>query len=189
MLLSVALWEQTAWGWSALKTGMAIAPGPLLVPATSLLLSGRLIARFGAASVVAAGIACFVAGLVVWATSIGLAPNALLVVLGMVPTGIGVGLTFPTLMGVGVASLPASSFATGSGVINMIRQAAIAIGVAVFVAIVGTPPTLPTRLAAFQQGWWAMAAIVTLGLIPTVLFIRAREASASVSRQSRHPSG
>jgi hypothetical protein len=49
MLLSVTLWEQTAWGWSALKTGLAIAPGPLLVPITSLLFAGRLIARFGAA--------------------------------------------------------------------------------------------------------------------------------------------
>ncbi|WP_158931295.1 MFS transporter, partial [Acidisphaera sp. S103] len=37
MLFSVAIWEQTAWGWSALKTGLAIAPGPLLVPVTSLL--------------------------------------------------------------------------------------------------------------------------------------------------------
>ena len=61
MLLSVALWEQTAWGWSALKTGLAIAPGPLLVPVTSLLVAGRLIARFGAAPVVAAGISCFAA--------------------------------------------------------------------------------------------------------------------------------
>jgi hypothetical protein len=36
MLLSIALWQQTAWEWSALKTGLAIAPGPLLVPITSL---------------------------------------------------------------------------------------------------------------------------------------------------------
>ena len=27
MLLSLALWVQTGWGWSALKTGIAIAPG------------------------------------------------------------------------------------------------------------------------------------------------------------------
>ena len=57
----------------------------------------------------------------------------------MVPTGIGVGLTFPTLMGVGASALPPSSFATGSGVINMIRQASLAIGVAMFVAVVGSP--------------------------------------------------
>jgi MFS family permease len=172
MLLSVALWEQTAWGWSALKTGLAIAPGPLLVPATSLLFAGRLIARFGAAAVITAGIACFAAGLIFWALFVGLEPNMALVVIGMVPTGIGVGLTFPTLMGVAASSLPPSSFATGSGVINMIRQAALAIGVAIFVTIVGSPETLAARVTAFHQGWWVMAAIIALSLVPTFVFIR-----------------
>jgi EmrB/QacA subfamily drug resistance transporter len=177
MLFSVAFWEQEAWGWSALKTGLAIAPGPLLVPTTSLLLAGRLIARFGAAAVITAGIGFFVAGLVVWATMIGAEPSFLMVTLGMVPTGIGVGLAFPTLMGAGTSSLPPSSFATGSGVINMIRQAALAIGVAIFVAIVGAHTASADRLAAFHRGWWIMAAIVALGLIPTFFLIRAKPAA------------
>jgi EmrB/QacA subfamily drug resistance transporter len=172
MLLSVALYEQAAWGWSALSTGLAIAPGPLLVPLTSLLLAGRLIARFGAAPVVAAGIFFFAAGLIWWAIAIGLEPNAAFVVIGMIPTGIGVGLTFPTLMGVAASSLPASSFATGSGVINMIRQAALAVGVAIFVAVVGSPASPAERAAHFHQGWWIMAAIIALGLIPTFFLIR-----------------
>ena len=41
MLFSIAVWEQTAWGWSALKTGLAIAPGPLLVPVTSFVRRNR----------------------------------------------------------------------------------------------------------------------------------------------------
>jgi EmrB/QacA subfamily drug resistance transporter len=172
MLLSVALWEQNAWGWSALQTGLAIAPGPLLVPFTSLLFAGRLIARFGAAPVVTAGILLFSGGLISWAVMIGLEPNAAAVVLGMVPTGIGVGLTFPTLMGAGTSALPSSSFATGSGVINMIRQACLAVGVAIFVAIVGSPASPAERLANFHRGWWIMAAIVVLGLIPTFALIR-----------------
>jgi EmrB/QacA subfamily drug resistance transporter len=172
MLFSVAVWEQTAWGWSALKTGLAIAPGPLLVPATSLLLAGRLIARFGVASVITAGIMFFVAGLIVWATFIGPEPNAVFVELGMIPTGIGVGLTFPTLMGVSTSSLPPSSFATGSGVINMIRQAAIAVGVAIFVAVVASPASPAARVSAFHRGWWIMAVITALGLIPTFVLIR-----------------
>jgi len=172
MLLSVALWGQTAWGWSALKTGLAIAPGPLLVPITSLLFSGKLIARFGAAAVVTAGIFFFVAGLSYWASVIGLEPNAALVIMGMIPTGIGVGLTFPTLMGVAASSLRSSSFATGSGVINMIRQAALAIGVAIFVAIVGSPVTPVERVAAFHRGWWIMVPIAALGLIPTFFLVR-----------------
>ena len=92
--------------------------------------------------------------------------------MGMIPTGVGVGLTFPTLMGVSTASLPPSSFATGSGVINMIRQAALAVGVAIFVAIIGSPSSPVERVAAFHRGWWVMVAVVALGLIPTYFFIR-----------------
>lgn len=171
MLLSIALYQQTAWGWSAWKTGLVIAPGPLLVPVTSLLFASRLIARFGAAAVVKAGIASFALGLIAWAVLIGPEPNAPMALIGMAFTGIGVGLTFPTLMGVGTAALPPSSFATGSGVINMIRQAAMAVGVALFVAIVGSPAA--SELApAFHRGWWIMAAITALGFIPAYVFIR-----------------
>lgn len=66
MLLSIALWQQTAWGWSALKTGLAIAPGPLLVPITSLLFAKRLISRFGAAAVAGAGVGFFATGPLLW---------------------------------------------------------------------------------------------------------------------------
>jgi hypothetical protein len=90
----------------------------------------------------------------------------------MLPTGIGVGLTFPTLMGVSAAALPPSAFATGSGVINMIRQAALAVGVAIYVAIIGTPSTVGERVTAFHTGWWIMVAITLLGLIPTFTLIR-----------------
>lgn len=135
-------------GWSALKKGLGIAPGPLLVPITSLLFAGRLIARFGAAAVATAGAIVFAAGPILWATTIGAEPNIGRVIGGMICTGVGVGLTFPTLMGIGTASLPPSSFATGSGVITMIRQAAIAIGVALFVAIVGMPGSLQERVSA-----------------------------------------
>jgi EmrB/QacA subfamily drug resistance transporter len=172
LLFSVAVWEQTVWGWSALRTGLAIAPGPLLVPITSMLLAGRLIARFGAAPVITAGIAFFTGSLVFWATEIGSVPSLTFGILAMIPAGIGVGLTFPTLMGVSASSLPPSSFATGSGVINMIRQAGIAIGVAIFVAIVASATTPEAKLLAFHAGWWTMAAITALSVIPNLALIR-----------------
>ncbi len=172
MLFSIAVLEQTVWGLSALKTGLSIAPGPLLVPATSLLLAGRLIARFGAASVITAGIAFFTGSLVWWAIAIGPRPDIAAVIVGMIPGGIGVGLTFPTLMGVSTSSLPPSSFATGSGVINMIRQAALAIGVAIFVAVIAAPDSEMARVDAFHRGWWIMAAITAVGLLPTYFLIR-----------------
>ncbi len=56
----------------------------------------------------------------------------------MILTGIGVGLTLPTMMATASASLPPPSFATGSAVINMVRQIGIALGVALLVAVLGT---------------------------------------------------
>src|SRR5947209_7891755 len=55
MLLSRVLWMQDVWHWSALTTGLAIAPGPLMVPLFAFALAGPLAARFGAGAVIATG--------------------------------------------------------------------------------------------------------------------------------------
>ena len=157
-----------------MKIGLAIAPGPFMVPVTSLLLAGPLIARFGAEAVVAIGLGVFAAGVLVWALLAGPQPELWFAVLCVIPSGIGVGLTLPTLMGVGTSALPSSSFATGSAVINMVRQIGFAVGVALFVAIVGTPESVEARAAAFRLAWWVMAAITAIGLIP--LFVLRRKA-------------
>ncbi|MGF0318900.1 hypothetical protein [Nocardia fluminea] len=92
MLLSVTLWAQNVWGWSALRTGLAIAPGPLVVP----------------------------------------------------------------------GDLPPQRFATGSGVLSTARQLGLALGV----ALLGTPDTPAAALDAFQRAWYVTAAIaVHAGLI------------------------
>ena len=160
MLLSIVLWEQNVWGWSALRTGLSIAPGPLMVPLFAFVVGGPAIARFGAARVSAAGAASFAAGITWWALAVGLHPDYAGEVLGgMVLTGIGVGLTLPTYLATAAGSLPPESFATGSAVINMLRQIGLAIGVAVLVAILGAPTAPAARLAAFQHGWIVIAGL------------------------------
>jgi EmrB/QacA subfamily drug resistance transporter len=173
MLLSIVLWEQNDWGWSALRAGLAIAPGPVMVPLCSFLVAGRLIRRFGPAVVTALGTTVFAAGLAWWALVIGLRPDYPGAVLpGMLLTGIGVGLTLPTLMATAAGSLPPQAFATGSAVVNMIRQIGLAVGVAVLVAVLGTPAAAAQRLAAFHRGWWVTAAIGVAGVIPALLLRR-----------------
>jgi MFS family permease len=189
-LLSLVLWQEGVWHWPAEKIGLAIAPGPFMVPVTSLLLAGPLIARFGAASVAAAGLSVFAAGVIVWAVMAGPQADLAFAVLCVIPSGIGVGLTLPTLMGLGTSALPASSFATGSGVINMIRQIGFAVGVAIFVAIVSSPAAAEPSLAAFRFAWWVMAAITALGLIPLVrMSQRRRTVTAVEPRREDNPAG
>lgn len=172
MLFSVAVWGQSAWSWTALQAGLAIIPGPLMVPLTSTFVTGRLVERFGAAHAVVAGVALLVTGFVFWASFIGTEPNMALIVFGMLLNGIGVGLVFPALLGTSTQALPPAAFATGSGLINMLRQAGIAIGVAAFIAIVGSPASLPDRLAAFRIGWLWMALVTLLTLIPVFTLMR-----------------
>ncbi len=183
MLLSVVLWEQGVWGWSALQAGLGIAPGPLMVPLMSFVVAGRLIARYGPALVITLGSVAFSAGVAWWALAISLTPDYAGAVLGgMILTGIGVGLTLPTMMATASASLPPPSFATGSAVINMIRQTGLALGVAVLVAILGshTHPG-PAALTAFRHGWWAAAAISLASVLPALALLRPRAGAAPVA--------
>ena len=167
MLLSIVLWEQNVWGWSALATGAAIAPGPLMVPLFSFLIAGRAIARWGPGPVSAVGATVFAAGVTWWALGADLRPNYVAGVLpGMLLTGVGVGLTLPTYMATAAASLPAAAFATGSAVVNMLRQIGMAVGVAVLVAVLGSGAAAADRLHAFQHGWAVIVAFsVTSGIV------------------------
>ena len=160
MLLSIVLWEQDVWHWSALSTGLSIAPGPLMVPFLAFVVAGPATARLGPAIVSTFGAAVFTAGVAWWALAAGLHPDYPGEILGgMILTGTGVGLTLPTYMATAAASLPAESFATGSAVINMARQIGLAIGVAVLVAILGAHTIPRDVLSSFQTGWIVIAAI------------------------------
>ena len=62
MLLSNVLWCQEVWHWSALRTGVAMVPGPALVPIVTIA-SARAMRRLGPGPLVFAGGLLFSAGL------------------------------------------------------------------------------------------------------------------------------
>jgi EmrB/QacA subfamily drug resistance transporter len=178
MLLSVVLWAQDGWGHSALRAGLEVAPGPLMVPPTSLL-AGILIARFGPGRVVAAGCGAFGAGVLWWVAAVGPQPHYLDLLGGMIITGIGVGLTLPTLFSTAAASVPPQRFATGSAVVSMVRQIGFAVGVAVFVAVLGTPRLGPQQLSAYQRSWWTIAIVAFAAAASGLLLRRPRPAAVT----------
>ena len=150
MLLSAVLWCQEVWRWSPLRTGLAITPGPLMVPALAVG-AGPIVRRVGAAAVAAAGCAVFAAGIGWWAVVLEPDGGYLTGMLpGMLLTGVGVGLTLPTLISAAVAALPPHGFATGSAVVTMARQIGMVLGVAMLVAALGGTDEAE---AAFAGGW------------------------------------
>ena len=182
MLLMVTLWCQDVWGWSALRTGLGVAPGPLLVPFFAVG-AGPLARRIGPGPVAALGCAIYAAGCVFWRFNLSLVPDYPAHMLpGMLMTGTGVGLALPTLVSAGVSAVPPHRFATGSGVVTMARQVGIVIGVAILVTVLGHPSGGAAALAAFQHATVVIAAVaVTAGLASLLLVRSTRGARASAA--------
>ncbi|MYW00794.1 DHA2 family efflux MFS transporter permease subunit, partial [Streptomyces sp. SID3343] len=172
MLISSTLWMQTVWGWSALRTGLATAPGPLVVPFVTIL-AGRHVARTGPGPLVFVGGIAFTAGMGLWIACLEPHANYAVDYLpGMLLGGVGVGLILPTLMATATGALPPARFATGSGVITMLRQVGSALGVAVFVAAVGAPATL----AGYDRAWYILAGATLLTALASLLLPRSKPA-------------
>jgi EmrB/QacA subfamily drug resistance transporter len=185
MLLLVTLWCQDVWGWSALRTGLGIAPGPLLVPFWSIA-AGPIARRIGPGPVAAAGCALYAAGCVCWRLGLSLTPDyAAHMLPGMLLTGTGVGLTLPSLVSAAVSAVPPQRFATGSGIVTMARQVGIVLGVAILVTVLGQPGG-PDVLAAFRRGTVLLAAAAFAAGLVALLLV---PAASRASRSRQQPAG
>jgi EmrB/QacA subfamily drug resistance transporter len=158
MLLSNAMWCQNMWQYSVLRTGLAMASGPAMVPILTFA-SARLVHRVGSGPVAAVGSVLFGAALMWRVALAGTTPHYVRDLLpSMILSGVGVGLALSTLIAAGATALPGHRSATGSAFINSGRQIASALGVAVLVTILGTPaPVLHNYDLA-----WTVAAVLAV---------------------------
>ncbi|MPQ99069.1 DHA2 family efflux MFS transporter permease subunit [Modestobacter sp. I12A-02628] len=171
-LLVNVLWMQQVWGWSALQTGLGVAPGPLMVPVFAAV-AQRLSARLSPGVTTALGCLLVAAGLLYATLALGPEVDYLADALpGWLIGGAGVGLALPTILSNATADLPPSRSATGSAVVNMSRQVGTVLGVSVLVALLGTPVGFPAVDDAYDAVRIAMllaallAAGTALGMTP-----------------------
>ncbi|NUR63719.1 MAG: hypothetical protein HOV87_34425 [Catenulispora sp.] len=95
LFLSVVLWLQDGAGYSAIATGVAILPGPVMVPVFAAV-AQRLARRLPTGAVIALGNATFCAGALVLAAGASADVRYWSQVLpGWVLTGVGIGLALP----------------------------------------------------------------------------------------------
>jgi EmrB/QacA subfamily drug resistance transporter len=158
MLLSNVLWCQDVWHWSALRTGFALVPGPALVPVVTVL-TARAVHRFGHGPLITVGAVLFGAGMAWRAVFVSVTPDYVGDLLpSMVLGGTGVGFALGTLVAAGVQSLPAERAATGSALVNSVRQISSTVGVAVLVTVVGSHVGAASR-SDFRTAWTLAAAL------------------------------
>ena len=139
------------WHYTAIRAGLAIGPGPLMVLPFARVAAPRLAARLGGPGRVAV-IGCLVnaGAMTLWLAQIQAQPAYLTRLLpAQLLGGAGVGLAIPSLLGSGSLSLSPDRFGTGSGILNMARQVGTVLGVAALVAILAH--TGPDPITTFRH--------------------------------------
>ena len=166
------------WRYSILQAGLALTPGPLVAMAIAGPAS-RAVGRLGHRPVVVPGALVWAAGMAYFASQLGVSPDFLGGWLpGMVILGLGAGLTFPTLSGAAVGSVPGPRFAVATSLNSVARQVGAALGVAVLIAILGNPTPLQA-LHAFEHGWLFAGACFLAGSLACLGLVVARPGDAT----------
>jgi hypothetical protein len=187
-LLGLVFWLQEGWGWSAVRTGLGIAPGPVMVSLTGLGLR-RWIARLPAN--VAAAIGALLmggGGVLIGASLTAHGRYASEILPGWLVIGTGVGLAMPTIIGAASSGLAAHQTSTGSAVVQMGRQIGSVLGVALLVVVIGSSTITVDKLHRFVDAWWWAGLFALLGLV-SVLSMRPRrpDSVATASSQVAEP--
>lgn len=138
---------QYAKGYSALQTGVAILPLPIVMIFVSRR-SVRVAQRIGTRSVVTVGLLTLAAGLAAMSFMSASTPY-LPYVITLITTAAGMGLCVPTLSTGIVTSLPSSQAGTGSGLNSAVREVGAALGIATIGTILSSrfTATIPSGLA------------------------------------------
>lgn len=167
------------WHYSAVRAGLAIGPGPLMVLPFARIAAPRLAARLGGPGRLAVlGCAVNAAAQGLWWSLITVHPSYASHLLPVqLLGGAGVGLTIPSLLAAGSVSIPPARFGSGSGVLNMARQVGTVLGVAGLVAVL-TRTSTADPLVAFRQGTLLIVAFFTSAGLASAAVLARRQGSA-----------
>jgi EmrB/QacA subfamily drug resistance transporter len=175
MFFAFFFYMRGIWHYSLPLAGLAITPGPLLVMPVAIV-SGRLAARFGHRPLLVAGALIYACSGLWYLLVPGLVPQYLTHWLpGLVLSGIGVGMTLPSLSAAAVNRLPPDQYAVGSAVNQATRQIGSVLGVAVTVLLLGH--------AVLQRSDFTplYALHVTLGILTALLCLPVNTRPAAVA--------
>ncbi|MEM9134495.1 MAG: DHA2 family efflux MFS transporter permease subunit [Actinomycetota bacterium] len=150
---------QEVWGWSAVRTGLVLVPGPLLAALTSPPV-GRLADRIGTAPILTVGGLSGLLAMIIHRITTSTDPEPFLgVILPGLFVGIAAGCSFAMLVGATMRDIPPARFAMAGAGRTTVFQLAIALAIAVGVAIVGRPDGPADHLAALRQVWLVCAVL------------------------------
>jgi MFS transporter, DHA2 family, lincomycin resistance protein len=173
----VPLFAQRGLGLEPLQTGLITLPGGLLMGIASPFI-GRIYDARGPRVLLVPGVILISGGL--WALTTVSATTSIAHLVGTnIAIMVGLSATFTPLMTSGLGSLPTRLYSHGSAVLGTFQQVAAASGTALVITVVAVAATAAGSDTAEAAGTIAgvraaflVAAVLSLLLLPAVLFVR-----------------
>lgn len=155
LLLCNVLFLTQVWGYSVIEAGFGVTPGPLAA-AVAAAVAGRVSETRGPRGIAVAGALASAAACLLYATATGgPADYAGTWLPAQIVSGAAAGMVFAALSTATVMDLPGNRLATGTALSSCFRQVGAVLGIAVLIAVLGTPS--PAEAAgAFQDAWSLM---------------------------------
>ncbi|HTX12981.1 MAG TPA: DHA2 family efflux MFS transporter permease subunit [Solirubrobacteraceae bacterium] len=187
MLLGVLVLTQL-WHYSELQAGLAMTPGAIAA-SISAVLGGRVRGRTGPRAITVAGTLTMAACGLVLATTLPTHPDFLgyWLPIGLV-LGTGMGLVTTGTSTAAALSLPASSFAAGTGLNQTARQVGGALGIATLATLIQASPS--GGAATFEHVYLFCALVILCGAFVALgLTLRPVAAAAVTERTDPYLAG
>jgi EmrB/QacA subfamily drug resistance transporter len=159
--LNNVLFLRQVWGYSVLRAGLLSALAPLTV-ALLARKSGQLANRYGFRPFMIAGPAIVACSALTFRLFISATPQPWLFIAVAECTAVGIAAFIPVNSAAAVASLPPDRLSIGGAVNNTGRQIGSVVGVAILIAVLGSPTTQSSLLAAHHRGYLYVALVATI---------------------------
>ena len=183
-----ALYLQRVLGYSALEVGLAFLPATLIWGASSLLLSDKLVMRFGIKPPLIAGLLLYVVVLLFFARAPVDGSYWVDILPGMLLIGFGGGVTFNPILLAAMGSVEPTEAGLASGVVNTSFMMGGALGLAILASLAASRTDslsasghgpLDALTGGYHLAFMVGAAFALLGVIIAAALIRAEVPAAA----------
>lgn len=189
-----ALFLEQVLGYGAITTGLAFLPANLATAIFSLLITKRLMARFGAQRMVVSGLLLLIASLLLLAQAPQNAGYLVSILPAMLLLGVGAGMFFLPSVSLAMSNTPAQDSGLASGLANVAFQLGAALGVAVVAGVASSSSRgllakgsgqLAALTGGYHQGFLVAAAAVALSLLVAIVMLRPERAASRLLAPAR----
>ncbi|MFE7528981.1 MFS transporter [Kitasatospora sp. NPDC057542] len=162
MLFFAPLYLQGMLHYSPFESGVALVPMSLAVFLTANFATGRLLAAYSPRTLMAVGLVLIGVGTGLWLGTPQDGSYVLHVLPGLVVSGIGQGLNFPSMTSAGLSGVPERQHAVAGAVNVVTQQIGASAGVAVMVLVAATSGD---QLAGYHLAYVTAAVACVLGAV------------------------